>query len=73
MDFEGELAVIIKDKCKNVPETDAFNHILGYCIADDVSARRWQVCNKRHRIDGNRERKEAISGVVPNHLIISHP
>ena len=42
MDFEGELAVIIKDKCKNVPETDAFNHILGYCIADDVSARRWQ-------------------------------
>ncbi|KAK8799628.1 hypothetical protein WA158_006176 [Blastocystis sp. Blastoise] len=41
-DFEGELAIVIRDSCKNVKEEDAMKHVLGYCIADDVSARRWQ-------------------------------
>lgn len=42
VDFEGELAVIIKQDCLNVSETEAMDCVLGYTIANDVSARRWQ-------------------------------
>jgi 2-keto-4-pentenoate hydratase/2-oxohepta-3-ene-1,7-dioic acid hydratase in catechol pathway len=42
VDFEGELAVIIGWECKNVPRERALEHVLGYTIANDVSARDWQ-------------------------------
>jgi 2-keto-4-pentenoate hydratase/2-oxohepta-3-ene-1,7-dioic acid hydratase in catechol pathway len=42
VDFEGELGVIIGCECKNVPRADALNYVLGYTIANDVSARDWQ-------------------------------
>ena len=32
VDYEVELAFIIKDKCKNVPENEAYDHILGYTV-----------------------------------------
>lgn len=42
VDFEGELAVIIGTDAKNVSQDRATDHILGYCCANDVSARWWQ-------------------------------
>lgn len=42
VDYEVELAFIIKDKCKNVPETDAYDHILGYSVFNDITARKMQ-------------------------------
>jgi 2-keto-4-pentenoate hydratase/2-oxohepta-3-ene-1,7-dioic acid hydratase in catechol pathway len=36
---EGELAVVIGRPCKDVPAARAFENILGYTIANDVSAR----------------------------------
>ena len=42
MDYECELAVIIRKSTKNVSRKEAFKHILGYTCANDVSARRWQ-------------------------------
>ena len=42
VDFEAELGVIIGYKCKNVSAADALNYVLGYTIANDVSARDWQ-------------------------------
>jgi 2-keto-4-pentenoate hydratase/2-oxohepta-3-ene-1,7-dioic acid hydratase in catechol pathway len=53
-DFEGELAVILADRAssgglsrwegpiKDVPESRALECVLGYAIANDVSARWWQ-------------------------------
>jgi 2-keto-4-pentenoate hydratase/2-oxohepta-3-ene-1,7-dioic acid hydratase in catechol pathway len=41
-DYEGELAVIIGKECLNVSEENALDYVLGYTIANDVSARRWQ-------------------------------
>lgn len=38
-DYEAELAVIIGQRAKNVPEADALNYVLGYCNANDLSAR----------------------------------
>ena len=42
VDYEVELAVVIAKAAKNVPEDIALDYVLGYTIANDVSARRWQ-------------------------------
>lgn len=42
VEFEGELAVIIGKKGKNIKKSDAFAHIAGYSCANDVSARDYQ-------------------------------
>ncbi|XP_063933971.1 fumarylacetoacetate hydrolase domain-containing protein 2-like [Zophobas morio] len=42
VDYEGELAVIIGKRGKNIREEDALNYVYGYTCANDVSARRWQ-------------------------------
>ncbi len=42
VDFEGELAVIIGTPTRDVTEAAALEHVLGYAIANDVSARWWQ-------------------------------
>jgi len=42
VDFEGELAVVIGRRCRDVRASEAVNHILGYTVANDVSARWWQ-------------------------------
>ena len=36
------VAAIIKKPTKNVSVSDALSHVLGYTVANDVSARRWQ-------------------------------
>ncbi len=42
VDFEGELAVIIGRRGKNIPEARALTHVAGYACANDVSERAWQ-------------------------------
>jgi 2-keto-4-pentenoate hydratase/2-oxohepta-3-ene-1,7-dioic acid hydratase in catechol pathway len=42
VDYEGELAVVIGKTCKNVAPENALDYVLGYTIANDVSARDWQ-------------------------------
>ena len=37
--YEGELAIVIKDKVKDVPEEMALNHILGFSCFNDVTER----------------------------------
>jgi len=39
LDWECELAVIIGDIAKSVTEDDAMNHVFGYSIVNDISAR----------------------------------
>ena len=43
IDYEVELAFIIKDKCKYVKANDAYDHILGYTVFNDITARKIQV------------------------------
>ena len=43
VDYECELAVVIGKSCKNVSKADAYEYILGYTCANDVSARDWQL------------------------------
>jgi len=43
IDYEGELAVIIGTRCKEVSEQEALQYVAGYSIMNDVSARDIQL------------------------------
>lgn len=43
VDFEGELAIVMGKRVKNISPVDAMTAILGYTCANDVSARDWQI------------------------------
>ena len=43
LDWEVELAFVVGKQTKNISENDAADHILGYCIVNDVSEREWQI------------------------------
>ncbi len=42
VDYEGELAIVIGKAGKNINRDVAFEHVLGYMCANDVSGRSWQ-------------------------------
>ncbi len=45
LDYEAELAVVIGKKARHVKEEDALDYVLGYTIANDVTARDLQPKN----------------------------
>jgi len=42
VDYEVELAVVIGRACKNIQPAQALDHVAGYTVANDISARDWQ-------------------------------
>ncbi|NQT29171.1 MAG: fumarylacetoacetate hydrolase family protein, partial [Candidatus Saganbacteria bacterium] len=73
--YEAELAVVIKDRIKDVRQEEALKHVLGFTCANDVTARDLQ------RLDGQWTRAksfdtfcpigpEIVSGIHPNDLDI---
>jgi 2-keto-4-pentenoate hydratase/2-oxohepta-3-ene-1,7-dioic acid hydratase in catechol pathway len=48
LDYEGELALTIGRKCKNVSTTEASDYIAGYFVMNDVSARDIQFIDKQY-------------------------
>ncbi|WP_112383255.1 fumarylacetoacetate hydrolase family protein [Sphingomonas carotinifaciens] len=42
-DWEVELGVVIGERANHVAEADAFDHVAGYCVINDVSERHWQI------------------------------
>jgi 2-keto-4-pentenoate hydratase/2-oxohepta-3-ene-1,7-dioic acid hydratase in catechol pathway len=43
LDYEVELAAVIGAAAKRVSEADAPRHVFGYVVANDISARDWQL------------------------------
>jgi 2-keto-4-pentenoate hydratase/2-oxohepta-3-ene-1,7-dioic acid hydratase in catechol pathway len=43
LDWEVEIAFVVGKNTKYVSEKDAPNHILGYCMVNDISEREWQI------------------------------
>ena len=43
LDWEVELGIVIGRDTKNISEKEAPNHILGYCLINDISERDWQI------------------------------
>jgi acylpyruvate hydrolase len=42
VDYEAELAFVIGRRCKDVPEAKAIEHVAGYTLLNDLSARDYQ-------------------------------
>ncbi len=42
-DWEVELGVVIGTQARNVSKKDALNHVVGYCLINDVSEREFQM------------------------------
>jgi 2-keto-4-pentenoate hydratase/2-oxohepta-3-ene-1,7-dioic acid hydratase in catechol pathway len=59
VDYEGELAVVISRRCKDVTQEQAPDVILGYTICNDVTARDLQ------RSDGQWARAKGFDGFAP--------
>ncbi|MDX6275113.1 MAG: hypothetical protein QOJ92_2323 [Frankiales bacterium] len=59
VDFEGELAVVIKALCREVPAAKASEVVLGYTCANDVTARDLQ------EKDGQWTRAKGFDGFCP--------
>jgi 2-keto-4-pentenoate hydratase/2-oxohepta-3-ene-1,7-dioic acid hydratase in catechol pathway len=47
LDWEGELAVIIGEGGRDIPEADAWRHVAGYSCYNDGSVRDWQFHAKQ--------------------------
>jgi 2-keto-4-pentenoate hydratase/2-oxohepta-3-ene-1,7-dioic acid hydratase in catechol pathway len=43
LDYEGEFAFVIGRRCRHVSRDDAPGVIAGYCVANDVTVRDWQL------------------------------
>ena len=43
LDWECEIAFVIGSRCRYVEEKDAFKHIAGYAVCNDVSERHFQI------------------------------
>jgi len=59
VDYEGELAVVIKERCRNVSAKEAGEYILGYANFNDVTARDLQ------RKDGQWTRAKSFDTFAP--------
>ena len=42
-DWEVEIAFVVGKKTKHISEKDSPDHIIGYCIVNDISEREWQI------------------------------
>ena len=43
LDWEVELGIVIGKETKHISEDQSQDHILGYCLVNDVSEREWQI------------------------------
>ena len=43
LDWEVELGIVIGKETKHISEDQSQNHILGYCLVNDISEREWQI------------------------------
>jgi len=59
VDFEAELGVVIGERCSRVSEESALDHVFGYTVVNDISARDAQFA------DGQWVRGKSYDGFAP--------
>ncbi|XP_010185274.1 PREDICTED: fumarylacetoacetate hydrolase domain-containing protein 2-like, partial [Mesitornis unicolor] len=52
VDWEVELAAVIGKAGRHIEEASAMDHVVGFTVANDVSARDWQMRNGRQWLGG---------------------
>ena len=68
VDWEAELVVVIGKRARHVSEEDALQHVFGYTVGNDVSARDLQ-----HRTDGQWTRGKSLDTFCPLGPVIVTP
>jgi len=59
LDLEVELGVVIGRRARRVAAADAMDHVAGYLVVNDVSARDWQ--GNRAALRGGRTRRRPVA------------
>lgn len=74
VDFEGEMAVVIGSVAKAVPKEDAWSHVAGITVANDITARDVQDGSNPHFSGANVGLAKSFDGFKPlgPALLMSH-
>lgn len=78
LDYEGELAIVIGKKGRNIKKEDALDYVFGYTIVNDITARDLQAKHKQFFLGKSLDASCPIGPVLvhkenlsdPNHLHI---
>lgn len=54
IDWEIELGVIVGQRCRQVPESEALNYVAGYTVCNDISDRQMQINPDRQQREKDR-------------------
>lgn len=73
LDYEGELAVIIGKKGKQINEDEAMNYVFGYTIVNDVTARNLQSQHKQFLLGKSLDTSCPIGPYIVHKSAISNP
>ena len=66
LDWEVELGIVIGKEAKHITENQSQEHILGYCLVNDVSEREWQLEKMGQWVKG---KSHDTYGPVGPHLV----
>ncbi|KAI1694098.1 fumarylacetoacetate (FAA) hydrolase family domain-containing protein [Ditylenchus destructor] len=72
-DYESELAIVIGKEYKNVSEADAYDYVLGYTAANDVSSRTSQFAQSQWSFSKGFDGACPIGPVIVSKSIIPDP
>ncbi|KAF5250347.1 hypothetical protein FANTH_4447 [Fusarium anthophilum] len=72
-DYESELAIVIGKECKNVCEADAYDYVLGYTAANDVSSRTSQFAQSQWSFSKGFDGACPIGPVIVSKSLIPDP
>lgn len=73
LDYEGELAVIIGKRCKNIKEEEAMDHVFGYTLINDVTARDLQEKHKQFLLGKSLDTSCPMGPVMVHQSAIQNP
>jgi 2-keto-4-pentenoate hydratase/2-oxohepta-3-ene-1,7-dioic acid hydratase in catechol pathway len=73
LDYEGELAVIIGKKCKNIKEEEAMDYVFGYTIINDVTARDLQERHKQFLLGKSLDTSCPMGPVIVHKSAVKNP
>lgn len=73
LDYEGELALIIGKKGKNISKEEALDYVFGYTIINDVTARDIQNRHKQYFIGKSLDGTCPMGPWIVHHSVIQNP
>ncbi|REJ21088.1 MAG: hypothetical protein C6W58_00900 [Bacillaceae bacterium] len=73
LDYEGELAVVIGKKGKQIREEEAYDYVFGYTIINDVTARDLQARHKQYFLGKSLDTSCPMGPYIVHKSAVSNP